>query len=221
MEITYLGHSCFKLKNKAGLVIYIDPYSVEMVGGTLPKDVSDVVLISHNHEDHNAGGVITGPVNRNSVFVIDKEGEYEIAGVLITALKTFHDKVNGDECGKNIVFSIVTDGLNIVHLGDLGHQLSTSQIDKLGSIDVLMSPVGGGTSLSAEQALELVKEVSPSYLVPMHYKTSVTKSACGELETLEKFLDKNKYPVTPESVHKIKLEASSLPDDTQILLMNG
>ena len=221
MEITYLGHSCFKLKNKAGLVLYIDPYKSEFVGETLPKDVADVLLISHNHDDHNAAEIITGPINREKVFVIDKEGEYEIAGVLITALKTYHDKVNGEERGKNLIFSIIMDGMNTVHLGDLGHNLSASQIERLGSVDIMMTPVGGSISLTPEQVHEVAKEISPSYLIPMHYKTDNTKGDLTSLEPLSKFLEKNKYAVTPESVHKIKLDQSSLPDDTQVLLMNG
>lgn len=221
MEITYLGHSCFKLKNKSGLVLYIDPFKSDYVGETLAKDVADVLLISHNHDDHNAAEVITGPINRDKVFVIDKEGEYEIAGVLITALKTYHDKTNGEERGKNLIFSIIMDGMNTVHLGDLGHNLSASQVDRLGSVDVLMTPVGGSISLAPEQVHDVVKEISPSYLIPMHYKTDQTKGELSTLEPLSKFLEKNKYPVTAESVHKIKLDQSSLPDDTQVLLMNG
>jgi len=221
MEITYLGHSCFKLKNKSGLVLFVDPYKSDFVGETLSKDVADVLLISHNHDDHNAAEMITGPINREKVFVIDKEGEYEIAGVLITALKTYHDKVSGDERGKNLIFSIIMDGMNVVHLGDLGHNLSSSQVERLGSVDIMMTPVGGSISLTPEQVHEVVKEISPSYLIPMHYKTDNTKGELTSLEPLSKFLEKNKYPVTAESVHKIKLDQSSLPDDTQVLLMNG
>ncbi len=202
-------------------MLYIDPYKSEFVGETLPKDVADVLLISHNHDDHNAAEVITGPINREKVFVIDKEGEYEIAGVLITALKTYHDKTNGDERGKNLIFSIIMDGMNVVHLGDLGHNLSASQVERLGSVDIMMTPVGGSISLTPEQVHEVVKEISPSYLIPMHYKTDKTKGELTTLEPLSKFLEKNKYPVTAESVHKIKLDQSSLPDDTQVLLMNG
>lgn len=221
MEITYLGHSCFKLKNKSGLVIYIDPFKGEMVGTALPKDVADVLLISHDHEDHNAREVITGPINRDKTFVIDKEGEYEIAGVLIAALKTYHDKVNGEERGKNLIFSIVLDGINVVHLGDLGHKLSASQVEKLGSVDILLTPVGGEFSLDAEMALDVVKEISPSYVIPMHYKTETSKEPLTKLAGLDKFLEKNKFPVSLESVHKIKLDLGSMPDDTQVLLMNG
>ena len=219
MEITYLGHSCFKLKNKEGLVLYTDPFKSDMVGLPLVKDVADVVTISHAHEDHSALEVITGPVNRPSTFVIDREGEYEIAGVQISAIKTFHDKNNGTERGKNLVMLIVMDGLHILHLGDICHKLTESQIEKVGSVDVLMVPVGGTYTLDADGAMEMVKEVQPSYVVPIHYKTNLTK--IEGLSTLENFMEKNKLPVAGESVHKIKLDEGSLPDDTQVLLMNG
>jgi L-ascorbate metabolism protein UlaG (beta-lactamase superfamily) len=219
MEITYCGHSCFKLKAKDGMVIYIDPFNSEMVGLPLPKDVADVLIMSHQHEDHNAASVITGPVKRQSTFVIDKEGEYEIAGVQISAMRTYHDKETGAERGKNLVTAIVMDGLNVVHLGDLGHKLSDSQVEKLGSVDVLMAPVGGHFTLDIEGIMEVVKEIQPSYVIPMHYKVSGGK--IEELTPLESFLEKNKLPVTPEAVHKAKIEESSLPDDTQILLMNA
>lgn len=221
MEITYLGHSCFKLKNKAGLVVYLDPYKSDMVGTVLPKDVADVLVTSHSHEDHNAREVITGALSRKETFIIDKEGEYEIAGVLFAAIKTYHDKNSGADRGGNIVTSIIMDDVNVVHMGDIGHSLSSSQIDKLGSVDVLMIPVGGEFTVDAQEALEIVKDISPSYVIPMHYKTKDSKPGLEKLETLEKFLEKNKLPVAGEAVHKIKIDQGSLPDDTQILLMNG
>lgn len=214
-----MGHSCFKLKNKSGFVVYVDPFLPDKVGENLPKDVADLVLISHDHEDHNNKAVITGAVNREKVFVIDREGEYEVSGVLVGAIKTFHDKSEGSERGKNLVFTIMMDGINVVHLGDLGHELSNGQIEKLGSVDVLMVPVGGFYTINAETALKVIKDISPSYVVPMHYKTSNTK--IPEIEALSVFLDKNKFPVSAESVHKIKLDQSSLPEDVQVLLMNA
>lgn len=202
-------------------MVYIDPYKAEMVGTPLAKDVADVLITSHSHEDHNAREVITGALNRKETFVIDKEGEYEIAGVLFAAIKTYHDKNSGADRGGNIVTSIVMDEVNVVHMGDIGHDLSASQIDKLGSVDVLMIPVGGEFTIDAQQALDMVKDISPSYVIPMHYKTSESKPSLEKLETLEKFLEKNKLPIAGESVHKIKIDQGSLPDDTQILLMNG
>lgn len=219
MEITYLGHSCFKLKSKGGFVVYMDPFNSDMVGLPLPKDVADVVTVSHNHDDHSAVNVITGPVNRQETFIIDKEGEYEIAGIQFAAMKTFHDKNNGADRGKNLVISVVMDEVQLVHLGDLGTKLSDSQVEKLGSVDVLMVPVGGAFTIDADEAMDVIKEIQPSFVIPMHYKTETGK--IDGLAKLETFLEKSKYPVAGESVHKAKIDEGSLPDDTQILLMNG
>lgn len=200
-------------------MIYMDPFKSEMVGLSLPKDVADIITVSHGHEDHSAVGIITGPVNRESTFVINRVGEYEIAGVQFSAISTFHDKTSGADRGKNLVISIVMDGLHIVHLGDLGTKLTDSQVEKLGSVDVLMIPVGGKFTIDTDEAMDLLKEIQPSYAIPMHYKTNESK--IEGLASLEVFLEKNKYALAGESVHKIKIEESSLPDDTQILLMNG
>lgn len=197
----------------------MDPFKSELVGLPLPKDVADVITVSHAHEDHSAIEVITGPVNRAETFLINRVGEFEIAGVQISATGSFHDKTNGSERGKNLIISVVMDGLHLVHLGDLGTKLTDSQVEKLGSVDVLMIPVGGKFTIDAEEAMDLLKEVQPSYAIPMHYKTAEIK--IEGLAGLEIFLEKNKYPMAGESVHKMKLEENSLPDDTQILLMNG
>jgi L-ascorbate metabolism protein UlaG (beta-lactamase superfamily) len=163
--------------------------------------------------------VITGPVNREKTFVIDKEGEYEIAGVQISAMKTFHDKNNGADRGKNLVVSIIIDDLHLLHLGDLCHSLSESQIEKIGPVDVMMMPVGGSVTLDAAEAVEMIKDIQPSYAIPMHYK--MAESGVEGITSLDSFLDKNSFPIAGESVHKIKIDEGSLPDDTQVLLMNG
>ncbi len=197
----------------------MDPFKSEMVGLPMAKDVADVLTISHSHEDHSASEVITGPVTRENTFVIDREGEYEIAGVQISAIKTYHDKNTGADRGKNLVIYIIMDSLHIVHLGDICHKLTEAQIEKLGSVDVMMVPVGGTFTLDANEAMDMIKDVQPSYAIPMHYKTNESKIT--ELTTLENFLDKNKFPIAGEPVHKIKLDEGNLPDDTQVLIMNG
>jgi L-ascorbate metabolism protein UlaG (beta-lactamase superfamily) len=221
MEITYLGHACFKLKNKDGLTVIMDPFKTEEVGLPFAKDFADIVTISHAHGDHNNIEAISGPVSRPSIFVIDKEGEYEIGGVEITASKTFHDKVEGADRGKNLIVNLRMDGLNILHLGDLGHKLSEAAIEKIGSVDVLMVNVGGVTSLATDEVMDLIKEVQPSYVIPMHFKALGMTEVWNAKHTLQEFLDKNKFVVAGEPVHKIKVDEGSLPDDTQVLIMNA
>ena len=221
MEITYLGHSSFKLKSKSGLVTIIDPFSPEFTGIPYIKDVADILVISHSHEDHNFKEAITGPVTRKETFIIDAEGEYEIGGVEIGTVKTFHDKVEGAEKGKNLI-TVIRDGeLTVCHLGDLGHKLTESQIEKLGDIDVLMIPVGGKFTLELDDVFDLINDIQPSLVIPMHYGVPGLKSGVDALLPLQNFLDKNKYPLAGETSHKIKVEESSLPDDTQVAIMNG
>lgn len=203
------------------MTVMMDPFKSEMVGIPLAKDVADIVTISHGHDDHSAVEVVTGPVTRQSTFVIDKEGEYEIGGVEISATKMYHDKVEGAERGKNLIVQIRMDGMNVLHLGDLGHTLSESQVEKIGSVDVLMVGVGGETALETDEVMSLIKDIQPSYVVPMHYKVTGMPAAWDSKHTLQEFLDKNKFLVAGEPVHKIKIDESSLPEDTQVLIMNA
>lgn len=198
-----------------------DPFDTENVGLPLAKDVADIVTVSHEHKDHSAVEVITGPVTRSSTFVIDKEGEYEIGGVEVSAIRTYHDKVEGAEEGKNLIINVRMDGLNILHLGDLGHKLSESVIEKIGSVDVLLAGVGGDSALDIPEMMELINDLQPSYVIPMHYRVPGMKPEWAVKHTLQDFLDKNKYVVAGEPVHKMKIDQDSLPDDTQVLIMNA
>lgn len=193
------------------MTIIMDPFHPEEVGLPFAKEGADIVTVSHSHDDHNAVELITGPVTRSSTFVIDKEGEYEIGGVEITATRMYHDKVEGAERGKNIIMNIRMDGMNVLHLGDLGHKLTETQIEKIGSVDVLMVSVGMKTALENNEVMDLIGDIQPSFVIPMHFK----------VDTLEEFLDKNKFVVAGEPVHKIKIDEGSLPDDTQVLIMNA
>lgn len=199
----------------------MDPFKSEYTGLPFPKDVADIVTISHGHDDHNNVESITGPVTRQSIFIIDKEGEYEIGGVEISATKMYHDKVEGAERGKNIIMQIRMDGINVLHLGDLGHKLTDTQIEKVGSVDVLMANVGGDTTLEIEEIIDLVKDLQPSYLIPMHYKVPGLKEEWSAKHTLDEFLDKNKFLVSGEPVHKVKVDIGSLPEETQVMIMNA
>jgi len=220
MEITYLGHSSFKLKNKEGMVLITDPFESSFVGLPYVKDVADIVTLSHDHADHNARSMITGPVIREKTFFIDKEGEYEIGGIEIGAIQTYHDKSEGAERGMNLATVIRMDGLTVCHLGDLGVKLTEGQVEKLGDIDVLLVPVGGVYTIDAQEALEVIKDIQPSIVVPMHYKASGMADGFAGLSTLEQFLDKCKLPRLGEPVRKMRIEESSLPDDTQVLVMS-
>ena len=138
MDITYLGHSAFKIKGKH-IVIITDPYSEKMVGLKFPRHLTgDIVTVSHDHDDHNFIANVEG-----KPFVVNGPGEYEIKDTAIMGLSTFHDGQKGSTRGKNTMYRIELDGLVILHGGDLGHTLSDHDLDELGNVDILLVPVGG------------------------------------------------------------------------------
>ena len=134
MDITYLGHSSFRIKTKTATII-TDPFDPQMVGLKYSGVEGDIVTISHAHNDHNAEAKVSGVKK-----VFDGPGEYEVMGVSIIGYPSFHDGKGGSERGKNIIFVFEAEGLRIAHLGDLGHQLSDDLINEMGSIDILMIP---------------------------------------------------------------------------------
>ena len=164
MDITYLGHSSFKIKGKQASIV-TDPYDSEMVGMKFPKVDADIVTISHHHADHDRGDGVS-QVKK----IIDGPGEYEISGVSIIGLTSFHDNKKGADRGKNTIYVIEMDNLRLLHLGDLGHVLSENQIKEIGDVDILFVPVGGFYTLDPQVAVEVLKQIGPSIVIPMHYK---------------------------------------------------
>jgi len=208
MEITWFGYSCFRLKGKNTTVI-TDPCPPSS-GYTLDKQAARIVTISHNHPDHAYVEAIT-----DEPHVISRAGEYEIGGVLIIGVPTFHDDEKGIIRGKNNVYAIEVDDVNICHLGDLGHPLSAKQIEDLGIIDVLLVPVGGGTTINAAQAAALVRSIEPKIVIPMHYKTP---SLNKELDGVDKFL-KEMGLTEAVPVPKLMVNKSTLPLTTQVVIL--
>ena len=183
MEITYLGHSSFRIKTKSAAVI-TDPFDPKMVGLKNSGGEAEIVTVSHQHPDHNAVEKISGVKK-----VIEGPGEYEIKGVSIIGYQSFHDDKKGEERGKNTVYVFETEGLRIAHLGDLGHGLSDDLVSEMGSIDILMIPVGGFYTIGPKEAVEIASKIDPYFILPMHYKApEMNEKEFGSLEPKETFL---------------------------------
>lgn len=211
MDIYFYGQACFKLKGRTATV-FIDPYKEEFTGLKLPRDLSaDVALSTHGHDDHNNLAVIT-----DSVLRVTGPGEYEVKGVSITGIATFHDKENGAARGKNTVYNISIDGLNIVHLGDLGHALSEDQIEEIGSTDILLVPVGSVYTIDAKGASDVVSQLEPKIVIPMHYRLPGLKF---ELEPVENFLKEMGFEKV-EPLPKLSITKDKLPDELQVVVLN-
>lgn len=169
MEIKYLGHSSFLIKTKTARIV-TDPYDPEMVGLKFPKTEADVVTVSHQHPDHNQYKNISG-INGVNPLMIDMPGEFEKMGVRIFGFQTFHDKTKGSDRGENIMYKFESEGISILHCGDLGQIPEESFLESIGEVDILMVPVGGFFTIDADEAFQFVKKVEPTIVIPMHYNS--------------------------------------------------
>ena len=190
----------------------IDPFDPEYVGLKLPKDLeSQVVLLTHFHKDHaNAAAVAGNPL------VIEGPGEYEISGVSVTGVPTAHDAVEGTERGKNTLYHISLDGINIVHVGDLGHLLTEEQVSLIDNVDILMIPVGGVYTINAEVAAKVVVQLEPKIIIPMHFKIP---GLTVEIEGVDDFL-KEMGAERVEPIAKLSVTKDKLPEEPAVILLS-
>jgi L-ascorbate metabolism protein UlaG (beta-lactamase superfamily) len=216
MIITYHGHSSFKLKGGEGTVV-TDPFH-EYVGFEFPNASGDVVTVSHDHQDHNQASVVKGTARSDKPFVIDTPGEYEVGGVSVFGVSTFHDDTQGAERGPNTIFTVLMDDLRVCHLGDLGHELTPEQVSKIGLVDILLCPVGGVFTIDPKTAVRVIKTLEPSIVIPMHYQTaSHDKKVFGELASVDEFL--KEYGVEAQAEEKLRIERSKLPEETEVVVL--
>jgi L-ascorbate metabolism protein UlaG (beta-lactamase superfamily) len=209
MEIIWLGHSCFLIRGKEKSII-TDPYHPDF-GYRLGEPEADIVTVSHFHAGHNyMAGVANEPTQ------IESPGEYEIGGTFITGIATFHDDRKGSLRGKNTIYIIEMDGITLCHLGDLGHPLNPNLIEEMGDIDILLIPVGEVSTIPIDTAAEIVRQLEPHAVIPMHYKT---EAFTGDLSPVNKFLDKMRIRDL-EAMPKLSITSASLPSSTQTILLN-
>lgn len=209
MEITYLGHSCFKITGKKGSIL-VDPFDPSKVGLKLGKQDADVVLVSHDHFDHNFTEIVKG-----EYLLLDSPGEYEIKETEFVGVEAYHDDKNGAERGKITMFAMEIDGVKVAHLGDLGTELTSSQLEKLDGVDVLMVPVGGKATIDGETAIKVINQIEPKIVIPMHYKAG----SMTDLATVEEFF--KDMAVTPEPQDKLKITQKDLPEELQVVFLKN
>ena len=209
MDINWLGRSCFRIKGREATVI-TDPFSAEF--GELPgKPTARIVTVSHQHPGHNnVAGIGDNP------RAVSGPGEYEISGVLIVGVGTFHDGGRGAERGKNTIYLMDVDEVSLCHLGDLGHPLGAEHMEELESVDVLFVPVGGKSTIDAADAAAVVRQLEPKLVVPMHYRTA---NGSAGLDPVDDFL-KEMGARDIESRPKLTVTKSNLPLTTQVVLLD-
>jgi L-ascorbate metabolism protein UlaG (beta-lactamase superfamily) len=173
LKIFWLGHSCFKIEDDSGKVVVTDPFD-DSVGYPIPNIRADVVIVSHDHHDHNNVKALGGDPK-----VVIGPGKKTAAGIEFEGTATYHDDRGGKLRGKNTIFCFEMDGVRICHLGDLGHQLGKKEAAALGKVDVLMIPVGGAFTLDGEGAKKVIGQIRPRIAIPMHFKTPAVPPSFG------------------------------------------
>jgi len=211
LEIKWYGHACFRLKDR-NLTVVCDPYD-KSLGLTLPRLRADLVTVSHEAPGHGyAQGV------KDWRKVISGPGEYELNGIFITGISTFHGAAEeGATREKNTVFLFEFPDASVCHLGDLGHILAEGQIEVLSDIDVLLIPVGGRQTLDAAKAAEVISIIEPKIVIPMHYRMPDTPM---RLDPVDRFLKEMGVPA-PEPVNSLRVTRSQLPEETQVVVMEA
>ncbi len=215
MEITWHGLSCFRLTDRGRLTVVTDPYE-PAAGEELPKLKADAITVSRDEAGYGNVAAVVG-AQRGDVRILRGAGEFEMGGVFITGVAMRPEKKRGDSAPRSTVFSYYYDGLNVVNLGQLPFVPTQAQIDALETVDVLLLPVGGGDSLNASQASELVALIEPSIVVPMNFKTAGTSNA-RKLDGVSKFL-KEMGLADAKPQESLKVTKSNLPEDTQVVVL--
>ena len=206
MKIRWRGHSSFIIET-GNKTIVMDPFNADY-GYPMTPITADIVTVSHDRRDHNAGATIDGQPR-----VILGIGTVEMEGISITGIASFHDRNAGRERGLNTIFKISAEGLGLVHLGDLGQILSAQQVREIGTVDVLLVPVGGRYTIDAEEAVGIVQTLQPKIVIPMHFATPHLSFA---LAPVEKFI--SHYNTVIKKPY-LEVNAGNLGLDQRIIIL--
>ena len=208
MTINWYGQSCFKIQGKE-VTLVTDPFD-KSIGLNPPRVRADIVTVSHQHPDHNNLGVI-----KENPFIINGPGEYSVKGVTVLGISSFHDAQRGKERGLNTIYVIEMGDIRLGHLGDLGHLLSDRQLEMVNGIDILMIPVGGVYTIDAQKAGEVINQIDPRIVIPMHYQTP---GLTLKIDKLDKFL--KEMAVSPSPVTKLTIKKKELSQEkTEVVVM--
>ena len=212
MKIKWLGHASFLITSDDGTKIITDPYTP---GGPLQygeiKESADIVTVSHGHFDHNNVASVQG-----NPQVVQEAASVEIKGIKFSGLPSYHDDAGGSARGNNIIFCFEVDGIRLCHLGDLGHQLGEKECADLGSVDIMLVPVGGNYTIDAKVATEVCGKLAPKVIMPMHYRNE----RCTDFPVagVDEFLQ-GKESVTRLSSSEAEFKKGELPAATQIIVL--
>ncbi len=207
-EITWFGHACFRLKGKDATII-TDPYDRSLGLGTLGQK-ADIVTISQDHPHHNALSAVKG-----EPFVARGPGEYEVRGLFVTGVWTYADDQKGQLKGRNTIFLFHLGDLVVCHLGSLGHSLNSHQLEAIGDVDVLLVPIGENTTLTTAKAIEVITQIEPKIVVPMHFEKTSVGDETSPLAKFAKEMGLKEW----EAQDKLSVKGADLADTTRVVVL--
>jgi L-ascorbate metabolism protein UlaG (beta-lactamase superfamily) len=211
MKVKWLGHACFSITSRNGFRVITDPYAV---GGGINyspiRETADVVLVSHDHGDHNNVSAVQGKPE-----VVKGSGKKTVKGIQFKGIATSHDVSHGQERGPNTVFCFTVDHIKLCHLGDLGHVLSPTQVTEIGDVDILFVPVGGFYTIDSSVASQVCDQLEPRTTIPMHFKTP---KCVYPIASVEEFL-RDKENVRRIADSQAEFDRENLPAASEILLL--
>ena len=206
LRIRWHGHACFEITNDVTLVT--DPHDGKSVGIPAPSVAGDIILVSHDHYDHNS----VKTVEKEGTKVITDERKKNISNIEIKGIESFHDECSGAKRGKNIIYKFTIGDITFCHLGDIGHELDEDTVQKIGDVDILFIPIGGTFTVDADQAWNIINMIKPKITVPMHYKIG---GLSLPIAGIDPFLEKNEYKVIRVG-NEIDIEKEDLPSEPEI-----
>lgn len=214
MEITWYGHSCFRLTERNYATVVTDPFDSKKVGYDALRLKSDIVTVSHDAPGHSNTDAVKGVSH-----VINGAGEFEIGGVFITGVQSDSGsgrKKSKEPSTRNTIYVFDYDGITVAHLGDLKQTPTQSEIESLGTVNVVLVPVGGGNGLNAAKAAEVISLIEPNLVVPMHYSTPAAKVTLDSLNKFIKEMGLSKAETQPS----LKVTRSGLPNETHVIVLD-
>jgi L-ascorbate metabolism protein UlaG (beta-lactamase superfamily) len=199
--IRWHGHACFEIADEDGLTVVTDPHDGKAIGIKCPVVSADIVLMSHDHFDHNCVRVVGGDKE-----IVTGSGDMSTKGLSIKGVHSYHDEAKGKKRGESIMFKFELDGIKLCHLGDLGEQLDQTQVDELGEIDILFIPVGGTFTVDADGAWDVINTLNPKVIIPMHFRVGGLSLSIAPVDG---FLAK----ASPDQIFKVGNEIELTKDD--------
>ena len=206
LQIRWHGHACWEITNDVTLVT--DPHDGKSIGIPAPNVVGDIILVSHDHYDHNS----VKSVEKEDSKVVTDERKRNISNIEIFGINSFHDEDMGAKRGSNIIYKFTIDGIKFCHLGDLGHNLDEEVVQKIGDVDILFVPIGGTFTVDDKQAWDVINKIKPRIIVPMHYKIG---GLSLPIAGIDPFLEKNRYKILKVG-NEIDIEKEDLPEEPEV-----